>query len=56
MRAETFKRKIVMSVEKNRGGPAAMDLEFTKDFGSYRFDPDGTFVTERLVDEILVEE
>ena len=56
VRAETFKRKIVFSVEKNRGGPADMDLEFTKDFSSYRFDPDGTFVAERLVDEILIEE
>ncbi|MGH8977464.1 MAG: DnaB-like helicase C-terminal domain-containing protein [Acidimicrobiia bacterium] len=56
VRAETFKRKVVITVEKNRGGPAAMDLEFTKDFGSYRFDPDGTFVTERLVDEVLIDE
>jgi len=54
--AETFKRKVVMSVEKNRGGPAQMDLEFTKDFGSYRFDTDGTFVTDRLVDDVLINE
>jgi replicative DNA helicase len=56
VRAESFKRKIVMSVEKNRGGATGMDLEFTKDFGSYRFDPDGGFVGETLVDDVLVEQ
>jgi replicative DNA helicase len=56
VRAEGFRRQIVVSVEKNRGGATGMDLEFTKDFGNYRFDPDGTFVSETLVDDVLVEE
>jgi replicative DNA helicase len=56
VRAETFKRKVVISVEKNRSGATGMDLEFTKDFGSYRFDPDGAFVTEMLIDGVLIDE
>ena len=55
-RAEFFGRSIVMSVEKNRGGPAGMNLEFTKDFANYRFEPDGRFTQERLVDDVLVNE
>lgn len=51
VRAAAFKHSVVFSIEKNRGGPAALDLEFTKHFASYRFDPVGRFVQERLVDE-----
>lgn len=51
VRANTFKRQVVFSVEKNRGGPANVDLEFEKHFMSYRFDPLGSYVAERLVDE-----
>jgi predicted ATP-dependent serine protease len=56
VRAETFKRKVVFSVEKHRGGATGMDLEFTKDFGSFRFEPDGAFVSETLIDGVLVDE
>lgn len=56
VRAEAFKRQVVFSVEKNRGGPAGLDVEFHKDFGSYRFDPDGAFVAEKLVDDVLTPE
>jgi len=55
VRADTFRHKAVLSVEKNRGGPTGMDMEFTKDFANYRFDPDGTFLQETLVDEMLAE-
>jgi len=55
-RAEHFRRSVVVTVEKNRGGPAGMNMEFTKDFASYRFEPDGRFTQERLVDEVLVSE
>lgn len=51
VRAETFKDWVVFSIEKNRGGPALLDLEFRKDFVHYRFDPDGGMVAEKLVDE-----
>lgn len=54
VRAETFRRKVAFSIDKHRGGPTGMDMEFTKDFASYRFDPDGGFIAETLVDDLLV--
>jgi hypothetical protein len=47
---------VVFSVEKNREGAPDMNLEFRKDLASYRFDPDGGFVAESLVDALLIEE
>jgi replicative DNA helicase len=54
--ADLFRRQVVFSVEKNRGGRSAVDVEFLKDFENYRFDPRGNWVTERLADEPLYEE
>ncbi len=56
VRAEQFKRWVVFSVEKNRDGAADLNLEFRKDLANFRFDPDGGFVTESLVDHVLYEE
>jgi replicative DNA helicase len=56
LRAETFKRYVVLSLEKNRGGPNLIDLEFRKDFVHFRFDPEGGIVSENLVDERLYTE
>jgi replicative DNA helicase len=56
VRAEQFKRWVVVSVEKNREGAPDIDLEFRKDLANYRFDPEGGFVAESLVDALLVEE
>ena len=56
VRANAFRRAVVFSVEKNRGGPAGVDVEFEKHFGSYRFDPSGRYVAERLVDERIATE
>ena len=56
VRAETFKRYAVFTIEKNRSGPALLDLEFEKNFSSFRFDPLGGYVAERLVDERLYTE
>jgi replicative DNA helicase len=56
VRAEQFKRWVVFSVEKNREGAPDMNLEFRKDLANYRFDPEGGFVAESLVDSVLVEE
>ena len=53
--AREFKHWVVTSVEKNRGGPNLIDLEFRKDFGHFRFDPQGGVVREKLVDERLDE-
>jgi replicative DNA helicase len=51
VRAEEFRRTVVFSVEKNRNGAAGIDLEFTKDFAHYRFDPNGTWAVDQLVSE-----
>lgn len=56
VRAETFKHQVVFSIEKNRGGPAGLDMDFRKDFAHARFDPAGSWVTERLVDERVMAE
>ena len=56
VRASAFRRAVVFSVEKNRGGPAGVDVEFEKHFGSYRFDPVGSYVAERLIDERIATE
>jgi replicative DNA helicase len=54
-RVDEFRRQVVFSVEKNRSGAADVDLEFTKDFTHYRFDPQGTWVGDRLWREGSVE-
>jgi replicative DNA helicase len=55
-RAAEFRRQVVFSVEKNRNGEAGVELEFRKDFANCRFDPRGSWVTERLWEEGTVEE
>lgn len=55
VRARTFADFVVWSIEKNRGGPNLIDLEFRKDFTHFRFDPAGGMVTEQLVSERLDE-
>jgi replicative DNA helicase len=55
VRAATFREYIVVAIEKNRGGPNLLDLEFRKDFAHFRLDPDGAFVSDRLIDERLDE-
>ncbi len=50
VRAERFRQQVVVTIEKNRDGPAPVDVEFRKDFTHYRFDPEGGAVEERLVD------
>lgn len=56
VRAESYSHYVVFTVEKNRHGAAMLDMEFRKDFASYRFEPRGRFVAERLVDERINEE
>ena len=53
VRAEQYRRMLVLSIEKHRSGPADLDVEFVKDFGHYRVLPQGSFLTEKLVDDIL---
>jgi hypothetical protein len=53
LRAQEFEGQIVLSVDKNRGGPAPIDMEFKKDLAHYRFEPEGAIVQDRLVDTLL---
>lgn len=55
VRARDFRNWVVFSIEKNRGGPNLLDLEYGKDFAHFRFDPDGGIVSEKLVDERIDE-
>jgi replicative DNA helicase len=56
VRARTFRDWVVFSIEKNRGGPNLIDLEFRKDFAHFRFVPEGGVVAEKLVSERIDEE
>lgn len=56
LRAESFRNFTVFTIEKNRGGPNLVDLEFKKDFLYYRFDPIGDVVAENLIDERIYSE
>ena len=50
VRAETFKHQMVFSIEKNRGGPSLVDVEYRKNFTHFRFESQGGYVAEKLVD------
>jgi replicative DNA helicase len=47
---EASKRKVLLSVEKNRRGANDLHLEFDKDFARFRVDPEGSFTADALVD------
>jgi replicative DNA helicase len=51
--AQRFRDWIIMSVEKNRGGQDAVDLEYEKHFEFSCFDPNGRTVQEKLIEERL---
>jgi len=52
--AEMMRNWVVMSVEKNRAGINAVDMEYALDAAHFRLLPMGDFVRERLVDEKVV--
>jgi replicative DNA helicase len=52
--AEAMRNWVVMSVEKNRSGRNAVDMEFELDAAHFRMVSKGDFVRERLVDEKVV--
>jgi replicative DNA helicase len=56
VRADQYRQQVVFSIEKNRSGPAPVDLEFRKDFASFRFHPEGAFLAEKLVDDVLYDQ
>ncbi len=51
--AQRFRDWVILSVEKNRGGQTAVDLEFEKHFEYSCFDPNGRTVQEKLIEERL---
>ena len=48
--AERFRNYAILSIEKNRGGMAGVDMEFRKHFAQARYDRAGQLVSEQLVD------
>jgi replicative DNA helicase len=51
--AQRFRDWTIVSVEKNRSGRDAVDLEFEKHFDFSCFDPNGRQVAEKLIEERL---
>ena len=56
VRASEFRNQLLLSIEKNRRGQADVNLEFRRDYPHRRVDPHGGFVSELLVDDVLVRE
>jgi len=54
--AEAYRNWVVMSVEKNRAGRNAVDMEYQLDASHFRIVSQGDFVRERLVDEKVIME
>jgi replicative DNA helicase len=52
--AEEMRNSVVVSVEKNRAGINAVDLEFQLDAAHFRIEPRGDFVQDRLIDDKVV--
>ena len=48
--AERFRSYAVLSIEKNRGGMAGVDMEFRKRFDQARYERVGKLTEEQLVD------
>ena len=51
--AQRFRDWVIVSVEKNRGGQDAVDIEYEKHFEYSCFDPNGRTVQEKLIEERL---
>ena len=54
--AEQMRGWVVVTMEKNRAGRSAVDMEHAFQPAQFRFEPMGDFVRERLVDERLIRE
>ncbi|MCP3993267.1 MAG: AAA family ATPase [Actinomycetia bacterium] len=48
---EAARRRTIFSIEKNRRGEFDVHVEFIKDFPNFRFEPEGSFVTEFLSED-----
>lgn len=51
--AERHHELAICSIEKNRGGLDGIDLQFRKHFDQGRYDPQGSLVSEQLLDDRL---
>ena len=51
--AQRFRDWVIMTIEKNRGGQNAIDLEYEKHFEFSCFDANGRSVQEKLIEERL---
>ena len=49
--SDSFRHRVVFTVEKNRGGIAPVNVEFVKDFERFRFLPVGGYVNEQLIED-----
>lgn len=54
--AETYRNLVILSVDKNRSGPSAIDMQHSKDLMHFRFEHLGSHVEERLIDDHLFPE
>lgn len=52
--AEGMRNWVILTIEKNRAGRSAVDLEYQIDAAHFRIVPTGRVVRERLIDEKLV--
>lgn len=52
--AQAMRNWVVMSVEKNRAGRNAVDMEYALDAAHFRIVSTGDFVRERLIDEKVI--
>lgn len=50
-KAQSYRDWVVCSIEKNRSGRDIVDMEFEKRFSYCCLNPNGNFVTEKLIDE-----
>ncbi len=50
-KAQGFHDWVVCSIEKNRSGRDVIDMQFEKRFSYSCMDPNGSYVTEKLIDE-----
>jgi replicative DNA helicase len=53
-RAEAMRNFVVLSVEKNRAGVNAVDMEFQLDAAHFRIVPTGDFVKDNLIDDKVI--
>ncbi len=52
--ADDMRNYVVMSIEKNRAGANAIDMEYQLDASHFRIAPKGDFVQDRLIDDKVV--